>query len=399
MIYWFELWREYRLSLAEIYTFFPKAQKVYIDQKIALFENISEVDIQEFCRKCGGSIKVFMVIEYLKKPQLSEVVTRCYTHLEELGKQWKLKYALNVYGTRCPPLKSLLPSLKKKLKDADISSRFVNQNFQNAISASVLWEKLVSTQSDINLIFVQEGIYFWVTLWVQDINAYTKRDFGKKRDMQVGMLPPKLAQIMINLSAGNKRNIKVYDPFCGLGTVLIESVLMGNTEVYGSDINSDMVLVTQQNLDFLEENFWLQHTHSAVMLQDAKKVWQWEIIRDMKIDVIVTEWYLGEIFTQGDISFEKVKHEKHKLIQLYDEFFQSLKKSGWKGTIVMCLPFWDIRWKFVYMNEVYDIITKNGTVLDILPKNDFVSPTRSWSLLYKRSNQLVWREIFKLRMK
>jgi len=50
---------------------------------------------------------------------------------------------------------------------------------------------------------------------VQDINAYTKRDFGKKRDMDTGMLPPKLAQMMINIANNGKQEItSLYDPFC-----------------------------------------------------------------------------------------------------------------------------------------------------------------------------------------
>ena len=46
--------------------------------------------------------------------------------------------ALNLYGVKVPSLKSLLPFLKKKLKELDISSRFVNQNFQNTNSAAIL---------------------------------------------------------------------------------------------------------------------------------------------------------------------------------------------------------------------------------------------------------------------
>ena len=38
------------------------------------------------------------------------------------------------------------------------------------------------------------------TVWVQDIDAYSKRDINRERSMTVGMMPPKLAQIMINLS-------------------------------------------------------------------------------------------------------------------------------------------------------------------------------------------------------
>jgi tRNA G10 N-methylase Trm11 len=57
---------------------------------------------------------------------------------------------------------------------------------------------------------------------VQNIDEYSKRDYSKDRDMQIGMLPPKLSQMMINLSGGKT----IYDPFVGLGTVLIESLYM-----------------------------------------------------------------------------------------------------------------------------------------------------------------------------
>jgi len=45
--------------------------------------------------------------------------------------------------------------------------------------------------------------------------------------MIVGMMPPKLTQMMINLAIARlrereKNQIHLYDPFCGLGTTLIE---------------------------------------------------------------------------------------------------------------------------------------------------------------------------------
>jgi tRNA G10 N-methylase Trm11 len=64
-----------------------------------------------------------------------------------------------------------------------------------------------------------------VTIACQDIDAYTKRDTSKSRDMVVGMMPPKLAQIMINLATEGRKEI-IYDPFCGLGTILIEAANM-----------------------------------------------------------------------------------------------------------------------------------------------------------------------------
>jgi hypothetical protein len=40
-------------------------------------------------------------------------------------------------------------------------------------------------------------------IFIQDIDAYSARDTGKTRDMEVGMLPPKLAQMMLSLALGN----------------------------------------------------------------------------------------------------------------------------------------------------------------------------------------------------
>ena len=128
-------------------------------------------------------------------------------------------------------LKNELNNIKKTLKQNEISSRFVNKDFKNLSSAQILWEKLDIKKTDFNTICTDNEVYTWTTIWIQDINAYSKRDYGKSRDMQIGMLPPKLSQIMINISGGKN----IYDPFCGLGTILIESQYMWNTEIYGSD--------------------------------------------------------------------------------------------------------------------------------------------------------------------
>jgi tRNA G10 N-methylase Trm11 len=88
--------------------------------------------------------------------------------------------------------------------------------------------------------------------------------------MNIGMLPPKLAQMMINLSLGNT----IYDPFVGLGTVLIESVHMGNNRVFGSDLNPRMVTTANDNLKNLQKNLTCNHT---IFLQNAKYIHEIEI--------------------------------------------------------------------------------------------------------------------------
>lgn len=92
------------------------------------------------------------------------------------------------------------------------------------------------------------------TIAVQDIASYTTRDRGRpKRDARVGMLPPKLAQILVNTATATTNPLYgdvVLDPFCGTGVVLQEATLMG-FDVYGTDLDPRMVSYTDQNLMWL----------------------------------------------------------------------------------------------------------------------------------------------------
>jgi tRNA G10 N-methylase Trm11 len=52
--------------------------------------------------------------------------------------------------------------------------------------------------------------------------------------------------------------VSIYDPFCGLGTTLIEAANMGISQVYGSDLSPEMVRSTESSLSeyIAEEKVW-----------------------------------------------------------------------------------------------------------------------------------------------
>lgn len=137
------------------------------------------------------------------------------------------------------------------------------------------------------------------TLQVQDIAAYGLRDTERpKRDAKVGMLPPKLAQIMINLADSEKRSVgsdlsagqKVLDPFCGMGTILQEAWLM-DMQAVGLDASPRMVRAAKTNMDWLAKNFRVNPSlRPMIALNDIhtpppRRLGQY--------DVLVSEPYLG----------------------------------------------------------------------------------------------------------
>lgn len=188
----------------------------------------------------------------------------------------KYHFALGCYAREPMPLTEIGIRLKKSLQERQVSARLVNHEPGNLKSAVYKNERLAKSQSEWNYIEYEidpeeendtpPGAYLAVTLACQDIDDYTRRDTSKDRDMIVGMMPPKLTQILINLAVrGNPDIQSLYDPFCGLGTTLIEAANMGIPQLLGSDISPEMAKATEKSLGaFLEnERTWQERIRIA----------------------------------------------------------------------------------------------------------------------------------------
>lgn len=423
---WFQLGREYKLSIAEILAVFPEGKTVYFSKDFLILNNLEEREVLEKCDKLWWTIKIIKILENT----ISEIAK---------NSEWKYKYWLSVFWEK-KNLKAILVKQKKDLQQIWISSRFINKDFKNLTSAQILWEKLLKSFSDFTYIYSNDKVYFWVSIWVQNIFEYSKRDYSKDRDMQTGMLPPKLCQIMINLSnnithlpLGTSLNTKgrlqessldvkgslvtkwkggindwnhiVYDPFVWLWTVLIESINMWNKKVYWSDLSERMVEKSTNNINSFINKFtlieWNLETDIdfLILKLNAKFIEESKILLEKKIDSIVTEWYLWEIMTQKNISLDRIDKQKKSLLELYNRFFEWLTKINYSWNLVICFPFWEINWKYIYFIEIYDVINKYCIIQALFPESFKIDTTKVWSLLYKREKQLVWREIFKLKIK
>jgi len=391
---WIQLGREYKLSVAEILAVFPKWKTIYLGTDFLILDNITEKKVLEKANNLWGTIKIVKICECEIENEWVSNITNV-----ALKSEWKFKYWLSIFWEN-KNLKKILMTQKKELKSNKISSRFVNKDFKNLSSAQIIWEKLIIKNTDFNYIYTNDNIYFWTGIWVQDIKSYSKRDYSKDRDMQVGMLPPKLCQMMINLSWGKT----IYDPFVWLWTVLIESILMWNNEIYWSDLNERMVEKSEKNINTFINSNLLQNWEESIIdfyieKLNSKYVEESKILEKNKIDSIVTEWYLWEVMTRKNISIERIEKQRKSLLDLYNWFFNWLKSIKYKWNVVICFPFWEMKWKYFYFTEIYDILNEYCNIEQLLPSDIDIETTKSWSLLYKRDKQLVWREIFKLRIK
>ena len=397
--FWFQLWREWKLSIAEILAIFPDSEILFSGSSVLILWNILKEDISTNFSKIGWTIKVF---ELELQPDLEAVYEKILEYSK--GSEWKFKYSLNLFWSKNLKLENILKNTKKIFKSKNISARYFNKDdWKNLSSGQIIWNNVLKKWFDFNLVDLWGIFYFWKTIQVQDIDSYSKRDFSKNRDMQIGMLPPKLCQIMINIwrknISKNIENLNIYDPFVGLATVLIEALNMGILWVFWSDLNEKMVDESRKNIsDFISKNL-LKNISFKIEKLNAKFINESEILQKEKIDLIVTEWYLWEIMTKKNISLDRINKQKESLLSIYSKFFENLAKVDFSWKIVICFPFWELNGKFIYFNEILEILNKFCVIENIFKNSEINLSSKSGSLLYKREKQLVWREIFKLKIK
>lgn len=395
--FWFQLWREWKLSVAEIVNFFPESNIIFSGSWVLILGNIEKSYLQENFYKLGWTIKIFELDFFANIEDIYESILET-----ALNTEWKFKYSLNLFWEKSLKLENILKKTKNLLKNKSISARYFNKDdWKNLSSAQILRNSILKKWFDFNIINLWNIFYFGKTLEVQDIDSYSKRDFSKNRDMQVGMLPPKLCQMMINIWKESKdcESKNVYDPFVWLGTVLIEALNMWIPQVFWSDLSEKMVDESRKNIsDFISKN-WLKNISFKIEKLNAKFINESEILKKEKIDLIVTEWYLWEIMTKKNISLDRINKQKESLLSIYSKFFENLAKVDFSWKIVICFPFWEINGKFIYFDEILEILNKFCVIENIFKNSEINLSSKSGSLLYKREKQLVWREIFKLKIK
>ena len=280
---------------------------------------------------------------------------------------------------------------------------------------------------------------------VQNINEWTRHDYGKPRsDAKSGMLPPKLARIMVNIALGsaiqtqsskiktqncnskvksldqleirNYDDFVVVDPFCGSGNILLEALSIG-CEISGSDVSEKAVENTKKNLEWLAQSviptpfdklragsvegsskrfldptqrvpFGARNDKNSVKIsrEDATKFDFGKIDRDF---VIVTEPFLGQP-RRAKLRIEAEKQAKEEATKLYLDFLKNLKltvNSSKLSAICMVFPQYELAngKKLSIFNECVDFIREIGYTLICSP------------LEYGRDYQVVKREIVLLK--
>lgn len=384
--------RQPLISLAEIQALYDKAARL-VGKKLVFFEveDTGSVEVVPNINRLGGSLKLgrFFDTDFGK---LAKFLAAAHPEgkitlgISDFSKQKKSGLA-----------KQKSMELKRNLARMGRSVRVITSNEPEISSATAHHNQLGEKAGCFEIFLIDREIY--LSLGTQNITAYTERDQARPaRDAKVGMLPPKLAQILINLCGKLPEGARVLDPFCGTGVVLQEAAIMGYVP-YGTDLNGRMVEYSKKNLSWLfnernQKRFKLlssliqkkDQILNVISVGDATSfTWEGEI------DAVAFEGYLGAPMSKPPVDI-KFKTEKAKCREIAIGFLKNITPQIKSGTpVVMALPAWlRENGKYAGLN-ILDEIQEMGYNFE-----KFQDLSQS-DLLYYREGQIVAREIIVIR--
>lgn len=447
MTYAFVLGRVYTLSVAELLAVLEKPNPALglsgeplkvleASPEAIIIDSPTPLHIDKLQRQLGGIIKILQVVDVVKKREQDSInfALKHYFRPSVLKKQFfkeykgKMQFGISIYlldmDLAKPPArdaktpaprpgqdgqsfqtvfgepKRLGMIIKKALTDTGQSIRLVLPEFNSLALASVSVTKnlLLQKGAEICILAGKNVIYTAKTLAVQDFEDYGRRDYQRPvRDEKQGMIPPKVAQIMLNLS-GCKPTDTILDPFCGIGTIIQEGLLLG-FRMIGSDINKTAIRGSEQNLEWFRNRYKIAPGKYGLEICDATVVADLIEKSGQHISSVITEGTLGPIYGEYPKPAE-ISHNFKELTELYKKSLSEFAKFlPSKGRVVLCIPAYKKTRQDYEMLESLDFIRDIGyNQVDIIsPKIaktlSFLKITERKTAIYDRKDQVVAREI------
>ncbi len=380
--------------------------------------------------RLGGSQKAGLVVSELAGDwrRVSQDIVRAYSAAWQ-GRNGKITLGISAYGFRITArdVQKTGITLKQKLKASGTSLRLI-PNVEPALNtATSHHNKLGLSDNHIELLIVRASsgkVIVAESVGAQNITALAARDQARpKTDAFVGMLPPKLARMMVNMAIGSfiptpfaddtsrilpvsltlspndsvavgtkdktdvdhlNSGFRILDPFCGTGVVLQEAALL-RSQAYGTDLSEKMVDYSRQNLTWLCETYRLPA--DIVIDQGDAMTHRWQA----PITAVVAETYLGQPFSAPPSS-AKLVEVRGNCNHIISEFLKNIAPQLASGTpLCVAVPAWrDASGHVTHLPFIHALSKLGYTQVPL-------TTVRHDQLLYYRETQVVARELLVLR--
>lgn len=411
--YYFVLGTNHSLSKVDIINVLLKNcvnfEILEASEEILLIETESKLEVDGLMFELGSAVKIGQIFDKYSQENfprnfLDEITANKFKEFFLTGENMNFRFGVSVYngGGGFKTLNKiwfLVPKIARIVKEK-LGIRYLHLGEREIPSFLVDKTGFLSRGFELVMVSGNSGIYIGKTLVLQDYKNYSLRDYGRpERDAKSGMIPPKLAKMMINL-AGKDKNQVFLDPFCGSGTFLQELVLLGYKNIIGTDLEERAIRSTKENLDWLFKKYSLDKDDYKIRLFKNDVRYLSSKLPTNSIDAIVTEPYLGSPRAKY-FSFGQIKEEVARLVPLYISAFMEFGKLVKRdGVIVIAFPIFRFKNQFSNLEILEKIhglgFKERGFINQKLDGSEFLklNITPRNSIVFFHPGQTISREIF-----
>ncbi len=298
--YLFFLGRDLNLSFAEVISYIRARKARY---KVKLFKNklavieIDKIDAKKAINDLGGTVKIAEEIKDISSLYggSSNKITYTFWDNDDIGLEEMMKIHFKEEG------------LKAMRRKADQMNPSRDMHIDVEVTS---FNKMI-----------------FKTVAVSNPKSYKARDEKRPNWDAKTVVSLRLAKILINLSEVSENKLLI-DPFCGLGTIMQEALLM-NVNVIGFEKDRLTSEKCTRNLEWLGKKYkgkWKIHNSDARRLSNQVK----------NADGAATEPYMGPYFKRVPNRYlaERIVRE---LETLYADVLRELRKAV-KGKVAIIMP-------------------------------------------------------------
>ncbi len=358
--YFFVLGKASALCQAELQAVLKRQkidfQEVFASPEIFHFSTSSPLDIDYLIKTLGGTVKIAQTAGEFS-------VEKFISYLKSGNESKKTIFGISGYGVDFNQINEWNKQIKDELEKSGLKARFILPKRGETSLSSVVVKK--QNVLEVMVIKEKEALIYGQTMGIQDFEDWGKRDFQRPApNPHQGMLPPKVARMMVNLGSSNflapSFNYTLLDPFCGVGTILAEGMMLGG-DIEGSDQSEEAVEKTGKNLEWLRKNYQVSGSKIHLFKADATHIS--EALPPDSIDALVTEPYLGPMEMTG-AKIKKIDNIVLGLEKLYLGCLRDWRKVLKTGAkIVIALPSFKINQREVFVKKTLDTCENLGYTL------------------------------------
>jgi len=337
MDYVFVIGRNWELSVLELFSYL-KSRKIKHEVFDVLDDYVRlDVDIKpsKVIKELAGTMKIGQLIA--KFPKGSEIDTSILDRVVlYFGKKKSISVGIDAYDCDKDFVLLIKDYVQQRMKEEKLKATFKWPRRGGAGVFSLLPSdtiKIIKEGFELVLIEDEKNFCVYNVVAAFDPHDFEFRDKSRPIQRPLHTISIRLAKIMINL-AGAKAGDWLLDPFCGIGTILQEALLMG-IEAVGMDSSKEVISFARKNLEWINKTYKPKLKYDLIY-GDAKHLTKY--VKENSINAVVSEPYLGP-FIKSLPNIEIAKETMAELTEMYATVIAKISRVLVKGgTVAIIVP-------------------------------------------------------------